>query len=446
MRVKFPKKLRFLFEPHPFKIIYGGRGGLKSKNVARALVMEAGKRKLRILCARETQNSIDESVHKQLSDEIEELGVSHLFKIQQTTITSTCGSEFIFKGLRHNPTNIKSIKGVNIVWVEEAQTVSKTSWDYLLPTLRDNAEDGSTPEVWVTFNTDLETDDTFKRWVLNPPPGAVVLKTTWRDNPWFPEFLRVLKDHDESIDPIGYQTIWEGEPRSMVRGAIFGPSIKAAVEQGRICAVPYNRNRPVDTVWDLGFGDPTVIWFVQAYDGWVNFIDYLESHDETTADYVIELQARKYVYGIDWLPHDGIDTIIHRKLAGTGDRSKSIEALLREAGRNVRLIPKLLITDQINAAKLAFPQFRFDMEKCADGLQALRHYQWETREPKEGDRPLPGEAKVRTTKPKHDWASHASSALMGVAQAIKQPRRAEPEKPRLPVTPPRAPGAYTPFG
>ncbi len=420
MRVEFPKKLGFLFHPASYKIAYGGREGCKSWAFAAALVeIGAGECK-RILCVRETQTSIAASVHQLFQDTIKRLNLSHRYEIQQTTIIGRNGTEFIFAGLKHNVNNIKSLEGADIVWVEEAQTVSKDSWDTLLPTIRKQGA-----EVWVSFNPKLATDDTYKRWVLNPPPGAIVVKTGWEDNRWLSDISKARIEHMRATLPKDFAHIYGGECVSEVEGAIFGAEYKQALADARIGAVPYNRNKPVTTVWDLGFGDPTAIWFLQAYDGWYNFIDYLESTDETTADYVIKLQNRGYMYDVDWLPHDGIDTIIHGRLNGTGDRTKSIEMLLRDARRNVRIVPKLLISDQINASRLFWNQCRFDAMKCADGLQALAHYQWDTRDakPEELD-PRAGKnsESVRKGKaPLHNWASHASSAFMGSAIAVKQP-------------------------
>lgn len=405
---EFTRKLEFLAHPHPYKILYGGRDAMKSWSFAQQLILDGADRKLRWLCARETQKSMVDSVHKLLGDTIERLGMQDEYTITHDTIDGRNGTEILFAGIKQAK-NIKSYESCDGVWVEEAQVVSKSSWEILLPTIR---KAGS--EIWVSFNPELDTDDTYKRWVLNPPPGAVVIKIGWEDNPWLSEISRTKIEHLRETDPTAFANVYGGECKSSVEGAIFAAEMKKALADGRIGSVPYNRTKPVETVWDLGFGDPTVIWFVQMYDGYYNFIDYLESHDETTADYVIKLQNKSYMYGTDWLPHDGVDTIIHRRLNGTGDRSKSIEQLLRAANRKVRIIPKLLLTDQINAARLAFNQCRFDMEKCADGLQALRHYQWG---------PLNDDG-VRKREPLHNWASHASSAFMGAALAAKESRRA----------------------
>ena len=182
MPVEFPERLAFLFEPARYKIAYGGRGGAKSWGFARALLILGAQRSLRVLCCREFQNSIAESAHALLSQQIDLLGLSSLYEVQEKRIYGATGTEFIFKGLRHNVASVKSTEGVDICWAEEARTISKSSWDVLIPTIR---KPGS--EIWISFNPELEEDETYKRFVKTPPTGAVVVKIGWRDNPWFPE-------------------------------------------------------------------------------------------------------------------------------------------------------------------------------------------------------------------------------------------------------------------
>jgi hypothetical protein len=130
------------------------------------------------------------------------------------------GTEFLFTGLRHNVSKIKSFEGVDIVWVEEGQTVSKHSFDVLIPTIR---RPGS--EIWVTFNPDLEQDDVWQRFIVSPMPRAVVQEVNWRDNPWFPAELRAEKDHLRLRDPEAYENVWEGRCRSHVQGALWTKEI-----------------------------------------------------------------------------------------------------------------------------------------------------------------------------------------------------------------------------
>ena len=206
MTVDIPAAFRFLFEAHRYKILYGGRGGGRSWQCARALLIEAAQRPLRTLCAREFQKSIQDSVHRLLCDQIDVLGLSGFYKPVQTEIRGANGSLFIFEGLRHNVTKIKSLEGIDRCWVEEAEKVSQNSWNVLIPTIR---KDGS--EIWVSFNPDQETDPTYRRFVVEPPPSANVLKTTWRDNPFFPAELQREKDWLWSVDPDEAAHVWDGE-------------------------------------------------------------------------------------------------------------------------------------------------------------------------------------------------------------------------------------------
>jgi len=146
-------------EPRRYKVMYGGRGSGKSWAAARALVLQAYLEPLRVLCARETQKSINESVHELLKVQIAALGLDTEFVVQEQRILGRNGSEFAFAGLRQQGiTNIKSFEGFDRVWVEEAQVVTRRSWEVLIPTIR---KPGS--EIWVTFNPELDTDETYKQ-------------------------------------------------------------------------------------------------------------------------------------------------------------------------------------------------------------------------------------------------------------------------------------------
>lgn len=435
-QIELPECLACLFEPHRYKILYGGRGGGKSWGVAQTLIILGNMKPLRILCARETMSSIAQSVHALLGDTIRRMGYESVrggpgYTIQKDRIYNHLGTVITFAQLKHNIHNIKGIESSDIVWIEEAANVSKHSWSLLRPTIR---KEGS--EIWATFNPSLSTDYAYKNFVLKPPKGAMVRKMSWRDNPWLSEAAQNERLELLRTDPEEYQHVWEGECRSNVSGAIFAAELKAADAEGRITNVPYNRARPVETVWDLGFGDLTTVWFVQAYDGWYNFIDYEEGNGMTIADWIVRLQGKQYVYGTDWLPHDGVDTIIHKRLAA--DPSMSIEMLLRQAGREVRIVPKVYVTDRINAGRTIFPQCRFDAVKCSDGIQALRHYQWG--EPTEKERELG----IGKREPLHNFASHGSDAFTEAAICIKQPSL-EPA-PQERRTPRYGPQSYSPFG
>src|SRR6202035_2612438 len=168
----------------------------------------------------ETQKSIAESVHKLLSDQIAELGLEKYYTINQTAISCKNGAEFIFAGIRQNVTNIKSYEACDICWVEEAQTVSKNSWNVLVPTIR---KEGS--EIWVSFNPELETDETYQRFVTTPPTNSKVVHTTWRDNPWLSAVMQQEMDDLKKRDPAAYDHVYEGMCKQAVEGAIYRAEI-----------------------------------------------------------------------------------------------------------------------------------------------------------------------------------------------------------------------------
>lgn len=180
------------------------------------LVMRAMGGRERILCAREFQSSIEESVYRLLVSVIVEMGLDRAFDVQKTSIRCVgTGSEFIFKGLRLNMAEIKSLEGITICWVEEAQAVSASSWETLIPTIR---VAGS--EIWISFNPLDEEDPTFQ-FVVNPPPGAVVVEINWRDNPWFPRVLDDERRHMLRTDPDAYDNVWEGKCRRISSATIL---------------------------------------------------------------------------------------------------------------------------------------------------------------------------------------------------------------------------------
>jgi len=143
VQANWPKALQCLFWdnvnglPVRYRVLYGGRGSGKSWGIARALVVLAAQKPLRVLCARELQNSVRDSVHRVLCDQIDALGLGGFYRIEQNRIfCPSTGSEFSFEGIRNNITKIKSYEGIDICWVEEADKVTQNSWEVLIPTIR----------------------------------------------------------------------------------------------------------------------------------------------------------------------------------------------------------------------------------------------------------------------------------------------------------------------
>jgi phage terminase large subunit len=218
VRIQLPEKLEFLFCKARYKVAHGGRGGAKSWGFALALLLQGSQVPLRILCARELQVSISESVHKLLIDTIQRypLAFGGYTWTKNSIVHADTGTEFYFSGIRNNVTKIKSMEGIDIVWVEEAEKVSDNSWQVLIPTIR---KPGS--EIWVSFNPDLESDATSSRFLKNPPPNALVVQIGWEDNPWFPEELRLEKDYLYRVDPEAAEHVWGGKFRTNSAAAVL---------------------------------------------------------------------------------------------------------------------------------------------------------------------------------------------------------------------------------
>ena len=218
MKVDFPDRAyEGLFKPARYKVYYGGRGSGKSWSVARALLIQGVQKPLTILCTREVQNSINDSVHRLLREQCEALGLTAFYRITQNGIYGANGTEFIFKGLRFNVREIKSTEGVDLCWVEEAQAVSAESWDVLIPTIRK-----ANSEIWITFNPLDESDPTYQRFILGHHDNAIIQKVNYDKNQYFPDVLRSEMEWLKARDYESYLHIWEGEVRRISNALIFG--------------------------------------------------------------------------------------------------------------------------------------------------------------------------------------------------------------------------------
>lgn len=209
-QIKVPNKLLFLFnEKSRYKCLYGGRGSGKSMACATALLVKALEKRRRILCARQIQNSLEDSVKQLLEDCIEMWEMENLFIIKKDCIQCVNGSEFIFKGLKANKREIKSLQGVSYCWVEEAESVTAESWDLLLPTIR---EDDS--EIWISFNPDMKSDETYQRFVEKKPENCISVEINYYDNPFFPQVLRDEMEACKKLNYPKYEHIWLGLPNT----------------------------------------------------------------------------------------------------------------------------------------------------------------------------------------------------------------------------------------
>lgn len=395
LSAQFPEKLKPLFDPHRYKVLWGGRGGAKSWGVARALLIQGAAKPLRVLCAREIQRTIADSVHRLLSDQIVALGLEGHYQILEAEIRGANGSSFTFAGLRQQDVGkIKSFEGVDVCWVEEAQTVTKKSWDVLIPTIRKPAS-----EIWLTFNPELDTDDTYVRFVVNTPPDTALINIGWQDNPWFPDTLEKERLHLKRVDPEAYENVWEGRCRSSVEGAIYKREIQDLVRDQRVRNVPYDPMLKVHTVWDLGWNDQMSIILAQRLHSEVRIIRYIEDSERILSEYVSELQQYKYSWGTDFIPHDG-DT----KDFKTG---KSAREILAKLGRKVEIVGRMDVESGIKAAKMVFPRCYFDQQNAQRLVDCLKRYRRNI--PVSTDEPA---------SPVHDEYSHGADAFRYLALSV----------------------------
>lgn len=201
-------------------IVEGGRYSLKSHTVARIILIKAMQKRTRVLCGREFQNSINESVHQLLADLIEHYNLG-MFQVTRDSIVNTQnGSDFIFKGVRHNMQSIKSIEGVDIFWGEESQTFSKESIDVITPTIR---KPGS-QIIW-TLNRLLELDPIYERIVVNKMPNSIHINANYdvaEKYGWLPDEIKDEIEYDKKTNHGLYSHKWLGQPMSQVDDAIIG--------------------------------------------------------------------------------------------------------------------------------------------------------------------------------------------------------------------------------
>lgn len=222
LNINFPKSFNWLWQPARYKVAHGGRWSWKSTSVARYIALRCIEKPIRVLCARETQKSIKESVHHLIVAQIRDLNIGEHFIIENAAIKCNNGSHIFFDGLLRNVHNIKSLDEVDICWVEEAQNVSKESWDDLTPTIR---KEGS--EIIITFNRKYPDDETDKRFVQNPPENAIVKEINFDDVYRLEEIPKILADEIEDCkrrDPtlITYNHIYLNKPIG-IGAKIWGP-------------------------------------------------------------------------------------------------------------------------------------------------------------------------------------------------------------------------------
>lgn len=315
--IEFPEYFQPYFQPARYKGLHGGRGSGKSHCFAGLGVLRCAESPgFRIVCVREVQRSIADSVKMLIEDKIEAFGLASFFKVTEAEIVGRNGSRIIFRGMQnHTAASIKSLEGFDVAWIEEAQTISRKSLDLLTPTIR---KAGS--EIWASWNPENADDPIDVDFRQMPPDGAIVREVNWNDNPWFPDELRADMERDKARDPDKYAHVWCGEYRGLSEARVF-------------------RN------WREGQLDPpeNAVWFYGADWGFAN--------DETAAlrccmpdDHTLYVDAEVYELGVptDALPKflAGLPDATRWPLRADNARPETIDYVKRHGFPKIRAAKK----------------------------------------------------------------------------------------------------------
>jgi len=331
---------------------YGGRGSAKSWQVARALLIHGVQRPLRILCTREFQSSVKDSVHRLLKDQIYALGLESFYRVTDSTIVGSNGTRFLFKGIRKNINEIKSTEGIDICWLEEAESVSEKSWKVLTPTIR---KAGS--EIWVTFNPALPTDATYKRLVINKPAGWIVRLVNFTENPFFPQVLDDEQREMAATDPDGWQHVWGGEPWMRSDAQVLADKWKVL----DFTATPETHGIPLFGT-DFGFAlDPSVLVRLWIKDKRL-YLDLDEGKPQMDNDQ-LETMYR------------GADYIEGRVIRGDSARPETINEM-KKRGLRLEGAPKWSGSVEDGIAHLRSYELIVIHPRCKRAIQEARLYRY----------------------------------------------------------------------
>lgn len=391
LEIELPRKAREVLIPtHTptgervrYRVLYGGRDGAKSHSIARMLLARGMASKERILCVREVQKSIADSVHRLLSDLVQSLGFGSFYDVQKNYILGKNGTQISFHGLSgETAMSLKSYEGTSVAWLEEAQVISKRSWSILEPTIR-----APNSELWLSFNPEMESDESYQRFVVKTPPDALSSRINWNDNPWRSTVLDAARERMKVEAPDDYDHIYGGLCRPAVEGAIYYKEVSALRSSGRLCNVPYDPMLRVHVVVDLGFNDYMSMILVQRLASEIRVIRYIEDRQRYIPSYHQELSDLKLNYGTMYLPHDG------RAKHVTGS---SAQEQFEKLGWKVEIVDDIGIEQGIRKCREIFPRLYLDSTNASELLNRLGRYR----------RRVNSEGQAST--PVHDDESHGA--------------------------------------
>lgn len=410
--VQIPKAFRELFDPQYRDYAYfGGRGGAKSHSIGGALVIQAATEPLRIVCAREIQDSLRDSVKQLVEDKISDYGLEDHFESLRDETRAKNGGRFVYKGMWRNPDALKSLEGADVFWGEEANRFSGRSIRLIRPTMR---KPGSRM-IW-SWNPEFDHDpiDKLFRGPAGPPPNSIVREVSHKDNPFFGDTpLQAEMEHDYRVNPGMAEHVWGGAYVQAMEGAYYTAQLTAVRAEGRVATLVKDPILRVRAFWDLGRRDATAIWIVQFVGREIRILDYIEGRGQEMSYYISTLRERGWGDALCHLPHDGV----HVTLIAPG----SAQQLLEAAGFNVEIIPNQgngAALQRVEASRRVFGRIWFnDTPPVASGMKALAAYH-ERRD----------ENRNVGLGPEHDWASDPADAFGLIGVAYEEPRVKTPER------------------
>jgi phage terminase large subunit len=403
------KVFRPLLDPARYKGAFGGRGSGKSHFFGELAVEEClRERGMLIVCIRELQRTLQQSSKRLIEGKIIDLGVGREFRVWQDRIETPGDGVIIFQGMQdHTAESIKSLEGFKRAWIEEAQSLSARSLALLRPTIR-----AADSEIWASWNPRRKSDAIEEFLRLKAPAGAQVVKSNWRDNPWFPQVLEEERRLDMALYPDRYEHTWEGEYAKAFEGAYFSAGLAEARAKGRIGRVSADPLLPLRAFWDIGGSgaqaDAMAIWIVQWVGQEIRVLDYIEGVGQVLAYYVNELRNRGYQKAICHLPHDGVNAnnITGQRYADhLSDAEFDVPPPTPNQGRGAAAL-------RIEAVRRLLPKCWFNADTTEAGRDALGYYH----ERKD-------ELRTVGLGPEHDWSSHAADAFGLMAICYEEPSR-----------------------
>lgn len=417
LTLQTPRVFVPLLEPSRYKGAHGGRGSGKSHFFGEYMCERAlMKRGFRAVCIREIQKTLAESNKRLIEDKIREHDLEREgFRIWKDRIETPGDGVILFQGMQnHTADSIKSLEGIDVADIEEAQNLSDHSLTLLRPTIR-----AAGSEIWARWNPRRKKDpiDIFLR--QNKPNNAIVIEANWRDNPWFPQELEDERKLDLEKYPHRYEHVWEGAYVTVFEGAYYAKWLAKAKADRRITELAPDSLSEIRAYFDLGgsgaVADATAIWVVQFVGQKILILDYIEGQGQVLGYYMDQLRARGWERALCMLPHDasqvhadnptGVDYAAQVKKAGF--RAKTIP----NAGKGAAML-------RIEAGRRWFDRMWFNTaigpdghDRTEAGREALGAYH-EKRSKDDRDVGL---------GPNHDWSSHGADAFGLMALDYKEP-------------------------